>query len=94
MLLINYEHYSSELYHCDVMMMELCELCGRLAHHEKERKDQCRLFTAILGRGWGWVIESCVVNKPDEDEHESEKSSSMSSLEEEPFFTPDTSFSD
>ena len=74
-------------------MMEFCELCGKLAHHEKERRDQCRLYTAILGRGWGLAIKPHVVLKTDEEEYECEKRNSMN-MEEESFYTPDTSFSD
>ena len=44
-------------------MMEFCELCGKLAHREKVRRDQCRLFTAILGKGWG--LDSCDNIQPD-----------------------------
>ena len=31
----------------------LCPLCGRGDHYDKTLKDQCRLMTAILGKGWG-----------------------------------------
>ena len=71
-------------------MMEFCELCGKLAHREKVRRDQCRLFTAILGRGWG--LDSCDNIQPDK-EFKFEKNESMD-MEEESYFTPDTSFSD
>ena len=71
-------------------MMEFCELCGKLAHREKVRRDQCRLFTAILGRGWG--LDSCDNIQPDK-EFTFEKNESMD-MEEESYFTPDTSFSD
>ena len=85
-------HYiiSSEPYPRIVRMMEFCELCGKLAHREKVRRDQCRLFTAILGRGWG--LDSCDNIQPDK-EFKFEKNESMD-MEEESYFTPDTSFSD
>ena len=31
----------------------LCPLCGKGDHYDKTLKDQCRLMTAILGKGWG-----------------------------------------
>ena len=65
-------------------MIEICQLCGRTAHETKNMIDQCRLFTAILGRGWG-------VKR-----HLEEESQSLSDTdsEEEMFITPDTSFSE
>ena len=67
-----------------VEMIEICQLCGRTAHVTKNMIDQCRLFTAILGRGWG-------VKR-----HLEEESQSLSDTdsEEEMFITPDTSFSE
>ena len=67
-----------------VEMMESCQLCGRTAHETKNMIDQCRLFTAILGRGWG-------VKR-----HLEEESQSLSDTdsEEDMFITPDTSFSE
>ena len=66
-----------------VEMMESCQLCGRTAHETKNMKDQCRLFTAILGRGWG------VKRHLEESQGLSDTDS-----EEEMFITPDTSFSE
>ena len=66
--------------------MEPCELCGRAAHETKTRRDQCRLFTAILGRGWG------VRRQGDQETHVSDVLSD-SEEEEDIFMTPDTSFS-
>ena len=36
-----------------VQFNPLCPLCGRKDHYDKTLKDQCRLMTAILGKGWG-----------------------------------------
>ena len=36
-----------------VQFNPLCPLCGRGDHYDKTLKDQCRLMTAILGKGWG-----------------------------------------
>ena len=65
-------------------MIENCQLCGRTAHETKNMIDQCRLFTAILGRGWG-------VKR-----HLEEESQDLSDTdsEEDMFITPDTSFSE
>ena len=63
-------------------MIETCQLCGRASHETKSMRDQCRLFTAILGRGWGVM------------RHLGEKSCSDSESEEDMFITPDTSFSE
>ena len=67
----------------NVEMIETCQLCGRTGHGTKSLVDQCRLFTAILGRGWG------VSRHLGEEE-------SMSDTEEdeEMFITPNTSFSE
>ena len=66
-----------------VGMIESCQLCGRTGHGTKSLLDQCRLFTAILGRGWG------VSRHLGEEE-----SMSDTEEEEEMFITPDTSFSE
>ena len=65
-------------------MIEICQLCGRTVHEKKNMIDQCRLFTAILGRGWG-------VKR-----HLGEESQGLSDTdsEEDMFITPDTSFSE
>ena len=65
-------------------MIETCQLCGRAGHETKSMGDQCRLFTAILGRDWG-------VSRVRSGE---EESMSDSEEEEEMFITPDTSFSE
>ena len=66
-----------------MLMLETCQLCGRIGHETKSMRDQCRLFTAILGRGWG------VSRHLGEEE-----SMSDTEEEEEMFITPDTSFSE
>ena len=66
-----------------VGMIETCQLCGRAGHETKSMVDQCRLFTAILGRGWG---VSRVTS--------GEEASMSDTEEEEMFITPDTSFSE
>ena len=65
-------------------MFEICQLCGKASHETKRMRDQCRLFTAILGRGWGAMRH--LEEKGSSDDSESE--------EEEMFMTPDTSFSE
>ena len=70
-----------------VRMIEQCQLCGKGVHISKTRRDQCRLFTAILGRGWGVVMsmEERVDEKSFSDESDSDEAM---------FITPDTSFSE
>jgi hypothetical protein len=39
----------------DSAATKLCYQCGEVTHTDKMLADQCRLMTAILGKGCGWI---------------------------------------
>ena len=73
---------------------EVCSLCGGSAHVSKSKKDQCRLFTALLGRGWARVEEIMkrVINDNDSHEEGDLLIDDVDDDNEEVFYTPNTSF--
>merc|ERR1712243_281901 len=75
-------------------MNELCDLCGKGIHQDKDLFQQCRLFAAILGKNWARKA-----SKLDTVEFESNSNGDFSDSSDECeefdelFLTPDTSFS-
>ena len=55
----------------------------------KSKKDQCRLFTALIGRGWALLVEEIMNNDSQE---EGDLLIDDEDDDEEVFFTPNTSF--
>ena len=72
-----------------VSASKLCSLCGGSAHVSKSKKDQCRLFTALIGRGWALLVEEIMNNDSQE---EGDLLIDDEDDDEEVFFTPNTSF--